>query len=58
MTLVKLIQDQPNRYKLEGATLFRFNAPMGPADLRLNTVEALIDRLESPQPQQGKGKRS
>ncbi len=58
MTLVKLIQDQPNRYRLEGATLFRFNAPMGPADLRLNTVEALIDRLESPQPHQGKGKRS
>ncbi len=62
MTLVKLIQDQPNRYKLEGATVFRFSAPMGASDLRLNTVEALIDRLESPapqsQPSKGKGKRS
>ncbi|PKM05377.1 MAG: transcription-repair coupling factor [Gammaproteobacteria bacterium HGW-Gammaproteobacteria-6] len=58
MTLVRLIQDQPNRYKLEGATLFRFNAPMGPVELRLNTVEALITRLESPgTPPQGKGKR-
>lgn len=61
MTLVKLIQDQPNRYKLEGATVFRFSAPMGATDLRLNTVEALIDRLESkpqpPQTPQGKGKR-
>ncbi|MFT6615165.1 MAG: transcription-repair coupling factor (superfamily II helicase) [Halopseudomonas sp.] len=58
MTLVKLIQDQPNRYKLEGATLFRFSAPMGATDLRMNTIEALISRLESPQPsQQGKGKR-
>ncbi|MEH6501067.1 MAG: transcription-repair coupling factor [Pseudoalteromonas distincta] len=58
MTLVRLIQDQPNRYKLEGATLFRFNAPMGAAELRLNTIEALIDRLETPQPApQGKGKR-
>ncbi|MBQ0777829.1 MAG: transcription-repair coupling factor, partial [Pseudomonas sp.] len=58
MTLVRLIQDQPNRYKLEGATLFRFNAPMGAAELRLNTVEALIERLETPQlPTQGKGKR-
>ncbi|MFN3580864.1 MAG: transcription-repair coupling factor [Pseudomonas sp.] len=58
MVLVRLIQDQPNRYKLEGATLFRFNAPMGPAELRLNTVEALISRMEAPQPTpQGKGKR-
>ncbi|SDS37730.1 transcription-repair coupling factor [Halopseudomonas xinjiangensis] len=46
LTLVRLIQEQPQRYRLEGATLFRFNAPMGNADLRLNTVEALIDRLE------------
>ncbi|HDZ57556.1 MAG TPA: transcription-repair coupling factor [Pseudomonas xinjiangensis] len=58
LVLVRLIQDSPQRYRLEGATLFRFNAPMGAADLRLNTVEALIDRLEkTPTDSQGKGKK-
>ncbi len=60
LTLVRLIQEQPQRYRLEGATLFRFNAPMGNADLRLNTVEALIDRLEqgAATNTQAQGKRS
>ncbi|SFM36943.1 transcription-repair coupling factor [Halopseudomonas yangmingensis] len=47
LTLVRLIQDSPQRYRLEGATLFRFNAPMGNAELRLNTVEALLERLQA-----------
>lgn len=58
LVLVRLIQDNPQRYRLEGATVFRFNAPMGAADLRLNTVEALLDRLEQPAVEpKGKGKR-
>ncbi|WP_304638438.1 transcription-repair coupling factor [Pseudomonas sp.] len=55
LVLVRLIQDNPQRYRLEGATVFRFNAPMASADLRLNTVEALLDRLEQP-PAEPKGK--
>ena len=46
LTLVRLIQDNPQRYRLEGANIFRFNAPMAQAELRLNTVEALLDRLQ------------
>ncbi|TVP90103.1 MAG: transcription-repair coupling factor, partial [Pseudomonadaceae bacterium] len=46
LTLVRLIQDNPQRYRLEGASIFRFNAPMAKAELRLNTVEALMDRLQ------------
>ena len=60
MVLVRMIQDNPQRYRLEGATMFRFNAPMAGVELRLNTVEALIDRLaQAPQdtPAKGKGKR-
>ena len=60
MVLVRMIQDNPQRYRLEGATVFRFNAPMGGVELRLNTVEALLDRLaQAPQETtpKGKGKR-
>ncbi len=58
LVLVRLIQDSPQRYRLEGATVFRFNAPMAAADLRLNTVEALLDRLEQPPAEpKAKGKR-
>ncbi|MEH6388288.1 MAG: transcription-repair coupling factor [Pseudomonas profundi] len=58
LVLVRLIQDNPQRYRLEGATMFRFSAPMANAELRLNTVEALIERLEKPPAEpQAKGKR-
>ncbi|WP_150303979.1 transcription-repair coupling factor [Pseudomonas saliphila] len=58
LVLVRLIQDNPQRYRLEGATMFRFNAPMANAELRLNTVEALIERLEKPPIEpKAKGKR-
>ncbi|SDS04869.1 transcription-repair coupling factor (superfamily II helicase) [Halopseudomonas sabulinigri] len=57
MVLVRMIQDNPQRYRLEGATVFRFNAPMGGVELRLNTVEALLDRLaQAPQETNPKGK--
>ncbi|PVZ20432.1 MULTISPECIES: transcription-repair coupling factor [unclassified Pseudomonas] len=45
LVLIKLIQGQPNRYKFEGATLFRFSVPMERADERFNTLEALLERL-------------
>ncbi|GFM49299.1 transcription-repair coupling factor [Pseudomonas capsici] len=45
LTLIKLIQSQPNRYKFEGATLFKFMVPMERPDERFNTIEALLERL-------------
>ncbi|MFB4367696.1 MULTISPECIES: transcription-repair coupling factor [unclassified Pseudomonas] len=45
LTLIKLIQSAPNRYKFEGATLFRFSVPMERAEDRFNTLEALLERL-------------
>ncbi|WP_449434002.1 transcription-repair coupling factor [Pseudomonas putida] len=49
LTLIKLIQGQPKRYKFEGATQFRFLVPMERAEERFNTLEALLERL-TPQP--------
>ena len=34
MVLIKLIQSQPNRYKFEGATLFKFGAHGRPEALQ------------------------
>jgi len=45
MVLIKLIQSQPNRYKFEGATLFKFQVPMERQEERFNTLEALLERL-------------
>jgi transcription-repair coupling factor (superfamily II helicase) len=47
LTLIKLIQSQPTRYKFEGATLFRFSVPMERPEERFNTLEALLERLLS-----------
>ena len=45
LTLIKLIQTQPKRYKFEGATMFKFQVPMERPEERFNTVEALFERL-------------
>ncbi|UUD64806.1 transcription-repair coupling factor [Pseudomonas seleniipraecipitans] len=45
LTLIKLIQSAPSRYKFEGATLFRFSIPMERPEERFNTLEALLERL-------------
>ena len=45
LTLIKLIQGQPKRYKFEGATLFKFMVPMERPEERFNTIEALLERL-------------
>lgn len=59
LVLIRLIQDSPQRYRLEGGSILRFSAPMGTHGLRLNTVEALIERLQQvPAVAGGKGKRS
>ncbi|TDV67823.1 transcription-repair coupling factor [Pseudomonas sp. LP_7_YM] len=48
LTLIKLIQGQPARYKFEGATLFKFMVPMERPEERFNTIEALLERLTPP----------
>lgn len=50
MVLIKLIQSQPNRYKFEGATMFKFQVPMERAEERFNTLEALLERLSAAKP--------
>ncbi|WP_437881172.1 transcription-repair coupling factor [Pseudomonas sp. LRF_L74] len=45
LTLIKLIQSQPKRYKFEGATMFKLQVPMERAEERFNTLEALFERL-------------
>ena len=50
MVLIKLIQTQPNRYKFEGATLFKFSIPMERPEERFNTLEALFERLQPSTP--------
>lgn len=47
LTLIKLIQAQPKRYKFEGATMFKFQVPMERPEERFNTLEALLERLLS-----------
>jgi transcription-repair coupling factor (superfamily II helicase) len=47
LTLIKLIQSHPTRYKFEGATLFRLQVPMERPEERFNTLEALLERLLS-----------
>lgn len=48
LVLIKLIQGQPNSYKFEGATLFKFQVPMERPEERFNTLEALLERLAPP----------
>lgn len=45
LVLVKLIQTQPKRYKLEGATLFKFQIPMEQPEERFSALEALLEHL-------------
>ena len=45
LTLIKLIQSAPNRYKFEGATMFKIQVPMERPEERFNTLEALLERL-------------
>ncbi len=45
LSLIKLIQSQPARYRLEGGSTFKFQVPMEQAEQRFNTLEALLERL-------------
>ena len=45
LTLVTLVQQQPNRYKLDGASALRFNLPMAKPEDRFHCIEGLLDQL-------------
>lgn len=46
LTLIKLIQSQPNRYKFEGGTIFKFQVPMEKPEDRFITIETLLNKLK------------
>lgn len=46
LTLIKLIQSQPNRYKFEGGTIFKFQIPMEIPEERFIIIETLLDKLK------------
>ncbi len=45
LTLVTLVQQQPKRYKLDGASALRFTLPMATPEDRFHCVEGLLDHL-------------
>ena len=45
LTLVQLIQTEPQRYRLDGADTLRFEAQMENAETRFQVVEQLLDVL-------------
>lgn len=46
LVLIKLIQSQPNKYKLEsGGTVFKFQIPMEKAEERFVTLETFLEKL-------------
>ncbi|MFW1677817.1 transcription-repair coupling factor [Pontibacter sp. JAM-7] len=45
LTLVKMVQNQPQIYKLDGADKLRFNQQMDTAEQRFQAVEHLLSRL-------------
>ena len=47
LALVKLVQMQPNIYKLSGANQLNFSVETETADARINTVNNLLDALRS-----------
>ncbi|MGS2723354.1 transcription-repair coupling factor [Porticoccus sp. GXU_MW_L64] len=47
ITIVQLVQQQPDRYRFQGATELRFSAAMKTSDLRINTVKKLLELLQS-----------
>ena len=45
ITIVQLVQQQPDRYRFQGASEMRFSAPMLTSELRINTVQKLLETL-------------
>jgi transcription-repair coupling factor (superfamily II helicase) len=49
MALVKLVQQQPNLYRLQGGNKLVFDTPMIDAESRINTVSGIINYLSNNQ---------
>jgi len=47
LTIVKLVQSGPNRFKLEGANALRFVEGSDSAEERIQVVDALLKRLSA-----------
>ncbi|MBX2847517.1 MAG: hypothetical protein KTR16_04300, partial [Acidiferrobacterales bacterium] len=47
LSIVKLVQTQPQNYKLSGANQLHFSIETDTADDRINTVNQLLDTLRS-----------
>ena len=45
LTLVKMIQSQPQKYKLEGAEKLRFSLNMEKTDARFRAIDSLLSDL-------------
>ena len=45
LTLVKLVQNQPQKYKLEGADKLRFSLNMESTEKRFSAIESLLGDL-------------
>ncbi len=45
LTIVKLVQNQPQNFQLEGATQLKFNFEMSDIDQRFNRVNAVFEQL-------------
>ncbi|MBL6808755.1 MAG: hypothetical protein ISQ55_06745, partial [Pseudomonadales bacterium] len=48
LALIQLVQQSPDRYRLEGGQRLRFRLPMEAPDARLQAVEGLLDALAVP----------
>ena len=48
MALITMVQQSPNRYRLEGGQRLRFRLPMETPEQRMHTVEGLLDALAKP----------
>jgi len=48
LSLVKLVQSAPNRYKLDGATALKFAISVETADEKIDAVNKLLDVLAGP----------
>ncbi|MBL4869117.1 MAG: transcription-repair coupling factor [Pseudomonadales bacterium] len=46
LTIVKMVQSQPQLYKLEGADKLKFILDMADAEIRVETIEGLITQLK------------
>ena len=45
LTIVKLVQNQPQNYRLEGATQLKFNFDMEDSDTKLKTINSIFELL-------------